>query len=136
MTPRITLEDFNCFALAHIGMAGEWCSLTGRLSLPGTHYPQEGAGLACAEGDDIYGFWSQVDPDQATGTFLCHPDHLNRALKPGDSFPTCDDYWLPRVRLVLDEQKTWTRTRFIAPDAFEQPSPSGGRMWRAVQPGA
>jgi hypothetical protein len=45
-------------------------------------------------------------------------------------------YWLPRVQLVLDPTTTWTRTRFVPPDAFEQDAPTPGwRQSRVAQPG-
>ena len=136
MTMPVTLADLNAFTIERIEQRDDRSLLHGRFRLPGQPSPGDGMNLFLGlDEDDVTGELEQLDPDGGTGVLAAWTSYLHPTVVAGASFPTYDDSWYTRVRLVLDARVTWTRKPFVAPDAFEQDTGNGGRSWRAVEPG-
>jgi hypothetical protein len=134
MTPTI-LADLNQFFVFHIDRKHEQTLITGRLSKPGQPYPGQHVSLYVSLDADVAARVTEVDPDAGTAALALWEEHLHPVVVPGASFPMYDNYWSYRVRLVLDKGLTWAHKQFASPDAFEQLSAQGGRMWRRAEPG-
>ena len=85
--------------------------------------------------DDVPGILTELDPDAATAVLNVGTANMHPAIIVGATFPVCDSYWAGKLDLVLNDDIYWTRTRFVAPDAFVEPSEvSGWRKWRIATP--
>ncbi|HXE53219.1 MAG TPA: ankyrin repeat domain-containing protein [Tepidisphaeraceae bacterium] len=132
----INLTDLNQFTILASRPAADSTQLTGRLSRPGSLGPGDTVRLFITLEDDVLGQVSQVDPDAGTAVLSVLTEHVSPAIITGTSLPLYDDYWYDGVHLVLDIGLRWTRTQFVAPDAFIQDAPMPGwRQSRAAKPG-
>lgn len=135
MTAPITLADLNQFLILQIERQGTTTRITGRPSKPGQPSPDEHMSLHINSKEGVPGQLTEVDPDGKRAVLRTVAEVLHPAVVPNASFPMYDSYWSDRIRMVLNESITWTRQRFVSPDAFVQASPQGGRMWRVAEAG-
>ncbi|HEY2584389.1 MAG TPA: ankyrin repeat domain-containing protein [Tepidisphaeraceae bacterium] len=135
MPSLVTISDLNHFRVIQTDTSGERPRLTGRLSLPGQLAPGDYVALFLGvTQDDLRGELVAVDPDAATAVISLTCGSVDALPESDAGLPIYDGYWSDRVWLVLDETLTWTRQRFLAPDAFVEPTPQGGTMWRVATP--
>ena len=93
----------------------------------------EGSGaLLLASGDLCRGRLLSLDADTRSGVFVPEEAKAAPVLDLG-TYAYLDGYWADRAELVLDESRTWTRTRFERQAALESKSPDA-RMLRRFEP--
>jgi hypothetical protein len=131
----MSLADLNHFRVTHTDASGKHPRLTGLLSLPGQLAPGDYVALFLGlANDDLRGELVEVDPDAAIGVISVTFGSIDALVGMSAGIPIYDGYWSDRVRLVIDDRLIWARHRFTAPDAFVEPAPQGGTMWRVATP--
>ena len=132
----MTLDELNQFSIIGLETEGDRTRLRGRLSKPGLPAAGDDMRLFVSLEDDVPGDLTEVDADARTAVFTVFTEHLHPAVVIGSTFPIYNGYWFGRIDLVLDDGIQWTRKHFVAPDAFVQDAPTGGRRQsRVAEPG-
>jgi hypothetical protein len=129
------LSIVNQFTLEGLESRDGKTFFTGRPSKPGLPSVGDYVVLLMGLGEQVNGEVTEVKPDEGTATLSSKDSPIPAWVVRGSTFPMFDSYWVNRVRFILNPSVPWTRRQFDYPDAFEQPSPHGGRMWRQVEPG-
>ena len=128
--PAVGLNALATFTVISVERKGDRASIAGDLIRP-EQLKRRG----------VVSIW--IDLDRAATAKIVALDRPNRralldvaatdlhaSFIPAARFAVFDSYWLGAVRLVLDQRRSWKQIDFRPRDAFEQPNPGGGRMWR------
>ena len=135
MNSSSPLARLNHFTVQTIERDSERILLSGTLSKPGQPSQGDYMNLFLSMDEQVTGRLVILNPGARSAVLSVPSNDYNTPVPAGVALPIFDRYRLECVKLVLDSASQWTRRKFSSRDAFEQPSPTGGRMWRAVESG-
>ncbi len=135
MNGSAALARLNQFTVQTIERDGEHVLLFGTLNKPGQPSQGDHMSLFLTLDKQVDGQLVALNPDTRSATLRVPSIDYDPSIAAGAALPICDTFCLQNIKLVLDSPSRWTCRTFQSRDAFEQPGPSGGRMWRAIEPG-